>query len=193
MNSANSGVISCEVGSVAHGSTLSMIVTLDAQPTQCMDIVYGIPPGRDLSVTAVIQPAGCFLINGCGMRPGNGPLAPQTLGHTQTTATGTVEFTQLNNLDSYGSANPVTAIYFSRDAYLDAGDVRVYSTTIPSSGSLQGEVHGRYLTFSFNPQTALPIAGALYRALVVVDDTDVIVETHEGNNITDTMYWYTRS
>lgn len=194
MNSVSSSPNSCELGNAAPGSTTSMLVTPDPEPTQCMSIVYGIPAGIDISITPVVQPTGCFLANGCAQRHGNGPTLPQSFAHTATTGTTAipVEFTQLNNRDGYGTLNPVTAIYFSLDAYLDASDVRVFATTIPGNGNLQGEVHGRSISFSFNPTTALPLAGSLYRALVVVDDTNVIAETREGNNITDTRYWYTR-
>lgn len=112
MNTFDVGIISCEVGT-SPGAGMSMLITPSAQPTQCMDIVYGIPPGIDLSITPLVQPTDCWLAVGdeCAQRFGLGPGIPQEFAHAATSGTTTIEFTQLNNLDAY-SANPVTAIYF---------------------------------------------------------------------------------
>jgi subtilase family serine protease len=37
------------------------------------------------------------------------------------------------------------------------------------------------------------MTGVPYRALVRVDDTNVIAETNENNNVTDTRQWYQRN
>ena len=195
MNTSQTDTLSCAVAGATPGQTTSMAVLPDAQSTQCHDIVYGVPSGIDLSATAVVQQDGCILAAApCAFRPGAGPLNPAPYAATATSATTAaqpVEFSQMNNLDAY-TANPVTAVYFSRDAYIDAGDVRVFATTLPGNGNLRGEFHGRSFTFTFNPQTALPITGVPYRALVRVDDTNIIAETNENNNATDTRQWYQR-
>jgi len=170
-----------------------MFMRPDPLLTQCHDIVYGINNAVDFSLTAVIQPAGCILANaGCAIIPGGGVGGAFTIPASVTLASTRVDYTLFNNRDPFTGSFTI-GYYLSTDALVDASDVRIRLETAPSTTWAQGLVQRRNSgTIYFNPQTAMPIVGANYRVLIRVDESALVSESRESNNVTDTNYFLRR-